>query len=658
LTEQCSLFEGFNQELLSCSGHPEIEDTVASRILEFWNSFSEHVEDCIGEGATEHWIQFANQQLVEMCGRVCAKIRIPPTWDTMTEEEKKSVRGFRVDCRDLLQSCSRIVGSLITEMFCRQAVEACSRQDWTDLEVALYCLTALGFAEDPETDPYMINILDSPIYTVLLSETHPQAQRTRKTAIDLLGCCTVFFKRNNQYLADALNFLFATLQSPPTSEQSSRSIYALCSTNRAVLISELSNFIAQYEAFIRLPHAETFAIERVSGAIGVLLQALPNLSDTINGTMTLLNYVRNGVVSAKELILQGNPEAGNAVASKSMKCLSAIAKSLQEPDDMIVEIDDDEEEKTPGELDAGTKEQLQQLQSQIFEIVSMTLEAAGHDGEIIDDICQVFKSGFTEPVNSPFHFAPDIVLQFFCISTTASPHLVSYLRMGCAFLRSLKVKDESTGNVTSSLAQHMASLIESLPDLRADTEITQAIIDMLIRFMPHHTNSILALQPVSRIESVLGFTIASIELPDVLPKRSALSFWVSGAVAQSSSADMLQNNFLELPPTPLLTEVVTHYGAALSAAFARQIGGNATRQDLDHLVGPMKKLMRRHPSAKPWLEDALIHKVPENARVDAAAKRRLVQQLGMTNTQRGTKDIVLAFWNASRGVSGSYNPLR
>ena len=71
-----------------------------------------------------------------------------------------------------------------------------------------------------------------------------------------------------------------------------------------------------------------------------------------------------------------------------------------------------------------------------------------------------------------------------------------------------------------------------------------------------------------------------------------------------------------------------------------------------------RKLIRRHVNAKAWVEAALNQEIPESEKMNAAAKKRFVTQLGMNNSQRGTKEIMVAFWNDCRGVSGVYAPLR
>lgn len=48
-------------------------------------------------------------------------------------------------------------------------------------------------------------------------------------------------------------------------------------------------------------------------------------------------------------------------------------------------------------------------------------------------------------------------------------------------------------------------------------------------------------------------------------------------------------------------------GPLLAQSLAKNIGGNASRSELDKLSGPIKKLVSRHPSARDWLQSALNH---------------------------------------------------
>ena len=48
-------------------------------------------------------------------------------------------------------------------------------------------------------------------------------------------------------------------------------------------------------------------------------------------------------------------------------------------------------------------------------------------------------------------------------------------------------------------------------------------------------------------------------------------------------------------------------GPLLAQSLARNIGGNASRSELDKLSEPVKKLVSRHTMAKHWLQAGLDH---------------------------------------------------
>lgn len=51
---------------------------------------------------------------------------------------------------------------------------------------------------------------------------------------------------------------------------------------------------------------------------------------------------------------------------------------------------------------------------------------------------------------------------------------------------------------------------------------------------------------------------------------------------------------------------IEHLGPLLARSLVRNIGGNASRSELDKLSEPLKKLVVRHPRAKQWLEAGLV----------------------------------------------------
>ena len=65
------------------------------------------------------------------------------------------------------------------------------------------------------------------------------------------------------------------------------------------------------------------------------------------------------------------------------------------------------------------------------------------------------------------------------------------------------------------------------------------------------------------------------------------------------------------PPQPeyqeLMKQAVAEMGPAVTLSLIRNIGGRASRSELDKLAEPLKKLASLHPSAQSWIQAALFH---------------------------------------------------
>jgi hypothetical protein len=88
--------------------------------------------------------------------------------------------------------------------------------------------------------------------------------------------------------------------------------------------------------------------------------------------------------------------------------------------------------------------------------------------------------------------------------------------------------------------------------------------------------------------------------------------------------------FQDAPPQiqAAVDQAILNLGPALAESLMLNIGGNASRSELDTLVEPLKKLVVRQREARGWLEAALFgDRFPSGARVDDAAKRSFLQRI-------------------------------
>lgn len=67
-----------------------------------------------------------------------------------------------------------------------------------------------------------------------------------------------------------------------------------------------------------------------------------------------------------------------------------------------------------------------------------------------------------------------------------------------------------------------------------------------------------------------------------------------------------------------ITNAMDHLGPLLAQSLMQNIGGNASRSELDRLSEPLKKLVVQHVRAKEWLEQALFGEAFPSAHVPPA----------------------------------------
>lgn len=76
-----------------------------------------------------------------------------------------------------------------------------------------------------------------------------------------------------------------------------------------------------------------------------------------------------------------------------------------------------------------------------------------------------------------------------------------------------------------------------------------------------------------------------------------------------------------------IAQAMNMLGPLLSQSLARNIGGNASRSELDKLTEPLKKLIVRYPMAKSWLESGLSHSSFPSTRVTRDEKSIFLKKI-------------------------------
>lgn len=96
--------------------------------------------------------------------------------------------------------------------------------------------------------------------------------------------------------------------------------------------------------------------------------------------------------------------------------------------------------------------------------------------------------------------------------------------------------------------------------------------------------------------------------------------------------DTLQSAFVAIKPDDPSVQAgfnnaIEHLGPLIARSLMQNIGGNASRSELDKLSDPLKKLVVQHPRAKQWLEAALLDPAFPSTQVSASDKSMFLKKV-------------------------------
>ncbi|KAF2404140.1 hypothetical protein EJ06DRAFT_503151 [Trichodelitschia bisporula] len=629
--------------VLHTPGYPGADEMISAEALEFWNAFVEVVTDRPDGGP---WLPAAKNHIIQVIRELWAKCRQPSTeeWETWDRDAQRAFSAFRTDVKDFLENTYQLLNatqlSVVAELCTTTALE---QQKWADVEASLFCFNGLEYMGSDEEDEVLRAVFGSSLFSTLAKGENVPASVCR-TALNMLGEFSEFFKKTQAFLPTALDFLFVSLRYPALASQAVISISQLCSMCRHSLTSVLPNFFEQYTLFLTGPTAETSNKERVLGAIACVAQALP-LDPSQDALSRILWYIEQDVARAVAAAQANDPGACQTAALAAMLCLAAVSKGFQRQDDYPIDLDRESDPSSLAYWHGGPGSALQaRIMESIRSVLLLVNAAAAQShplelhGDILEAICVVFKSGFCEAVPGPFVLPASFVADFIDSVTLSTPRVETVLVMACAFLRSGKQHHAEAARVLVRLV----AIRHEIGDIRAEAEVAHCIIDVLARYMPAYTPVLLGWSVGPAVsDAVLTFTLSCLDIPEPLPKRSAAAFWDS-FLADRNPAD-----------PSAFDAALERYGGQLARGLVYQISGRALRTELDPLARPLKALTKAHRHARVWLTNALGSVATSEAELQRGMQ--FIAALYASNTLRTVKNVATAYWSECRGM-GEYTP--
>lgn len=638
-------------EVLESSGYPGDEDQISIHTIEFWNTYIEYVNDVQGsQGDHEmdpEWLVNAKQIMLQVVELLWRKMWTPPknVADTWGDDESNDFNEFRSDAEDPLLStfvlCGRDVLNLLTSL----ALQSLEVQQWRAVEAALFCLNKLAdnVLEDISMEDALINIFRSTLFTDIADFTRPIPSQTRRTAIEMLGAYGQYIERHPEFLPDTLRFLFAALEMAGLAPVAARSISSLCSACRTYLTGELPGFLAQYHRFQESKTCDPWTKQKVIGAIAAIVQALKPESAKVEPLLALLTLVEQDAKEAEKWAAEGDMEMVEMMGVTSLESLATIGKAMQVPDDVPIDIydNDDEPQLKPNFWQSEEGQSVQQRIVSCFSVLSVV----GVYREAIEAACQVLKSGFAETEPGPFVLPASVTVRFLQQCSINTPAIEMVLSTAAILISQHSRKDsERIDDEIRSILTTVLRFVQALGQPSSDPSIAYSCLELLSRLMPYYTHVLFGALDVF----ILDFTLSAIGGSDPLPKRAACDFWTKILEPQTAP--------IQPEVQQRINQVLEAYGPKLSMALMFQIGGVVSRSDFDFPYKPIKALLLHQRGTQTWFQQALADPVFPSTRVSMERRAQFLRMISSTRSDgRKLKEIIRTFWAECMGTVVSYS---
>jgi hypothetical protein len=310
----------------------------------------------------------------------------------------------------------------------------------------------------------------------LFTDPHTEVPRvTMQSFLDLVIGYSEYFKERTQALPKVLTFVFQATSSPALAKKASKAITRLCSDCRKILLPQLGAFLQQYSNIASNYSLDGSVKDAVMEGIASIIQALENEEQRAAPLEQLLDFVESDVEQCLLLLSSIVPPEGGQYVSETfeidagrgamaldlgvtaLKCLAGIAKGIQVPDDGPVDL----EKKESGPSTFWTAGDGSRIQQRIYSMMCRIYDALGNRGEIVEEVCDIWRQGFREMEPGPFVMPPNMAAQFLMKANFHTPRLVRVITTACTLISGHKWGAEFI-EVLAALLTWIASLLHTL----------------------------------------------------------------------------------------------------------------------------------------------------------------------------------------------------
>lgn len=450
-------------QLLACEGWAGAEDDICTPALEFWQSYTEHLIDSLyaNEDQMEPWMDSAQQYVVQAIEQCWAKVRMPSedVYAQWSPDARGDFKVFRADVEDLLQSSYTLLGTSIFDRLASLAIQALHNQAWLHLEATLFCLNALSecVSDEDVVDTTLSTLFGSALFANMMDPALSIPSKTQQTAVTIITNYTAFFERQTQFLPSMLTFLFRSLQNPALAGVAAKAISSTCHSCRKSLVPDVGAFLHQYDALLKWQGVEAGTKETVIGAIAAIVQAIPAVEQKTECFAKLLDFVEHDVGACQVLTKNRKIEEAQEHGLCALRCLVNIGKSLQEPDDVAIDL-----ESEYANHDIYDTQIWATAQGRIVRCLGAVSSTVGKNGDVVEASCQVLRAGYKESSPGPFVFPPSTTGTFVTSNSLDTPRLDYVLDTAGAMLTRHTKANETISAVATAFLIHLFQLTANM----------------------------------------------------------------------------------------------------------------------------------------------------------------------------------------------------
>jgi hypothetical protein len=471
---QCRQFLAALVGLLAAEGYAVNEDKIFVPALEFWQTFVETMIDftySVEDMKRPQWFPTATVHVMQAVHNCWRKIQFPPSaefnsWDSV---DRTGFKDARRDVADLLENLYIISGISILSVFIDLAQQSMSKGNWAELEASLTCLANYADCiwEDPERDAYLERVFNPSLWEIFSRPVAEIPTRALQAFLVLVEGHAGWFSEHADSLPKALNLAFGAIGSPALAKSASEMLVKLCGDCRTILIPELGSFL---QHFSNMAHTslDGRVKESTIQSIASIIQAIPNESFQVAPLEQLLNFIDVDIEQCLRLLSSDSsagttPDSSSALGNDykkalglgvtALRCLEAVAKGLQVPEDQPVDL---EKKITTFWVDGNGSI----IQQRIISMMTTIYDAFRNQGDVVEAFCHIFRAGFVER-SGPFLFPPSIVAQFLMKADFQSPRLSLVISTTCSLVSSTK-SGARVDEVIDVLVKWITHLLQTL----------------------------------------------------------------------------------------------------------------------------------------------------------------------------------------------------